>query len=153
MEKQQNRQKFNEAKLKFAVIIGYFNHHNFFLNVSMAAILSLLAGVVIVGISNTFYPLLTGNYIHMIYMFLIFSVLELLIKYFFYKVSFQSVLKSRGIMLFPNQVLLFFALEIFFDLKFTSFLAIFGFVLLFSFIRSGVSYIFISIKKYFSKEV
>ena len=40
MEKQQNRQKFNEAKLKFAVIIGYFNHHNF-LNVFMAAILSL----------------------------------------------------------------------------------------------------------------
>ena len=30
MEKQQNRQQLNEAKLKFAVAISYFSHTNFF---------------------------------------------------------------------------------------------------------------------------
>lgn len=153
MEKQQNRQKLNEAKLKFAVAIGYFSHTNFFLNVLIAALVSVLAGVFSVGISNTFYPLIIGNYVHMIYLFLVYSFFELLIKYFLYSFSFQQVLKSRGFMLLPNQILLFYGLEFLFDVEFTGFLSVIGFVMMFRIISGGVNYILNSIKKYFSKEV
>jgi hypothetical protein len=56
-------------------------------------------------------------------------------------------------MLLPNEILLFYGLQFLFDVEFTGFLSVIGFVMMFRIISGGVNYILNSIKKYFSKEV
>lgn len=153
MENQNNKQKFNEAKLKFAVAIGYFNHASVFLNFIITIIISLVAGLVLVGFSSKFFPLIIGNHIHFVYVFLIFAAVELIIKYLLYVFSFGAVIKSKGLMLLPYHLIIFYILEMFLDFQFRSILAIFVFVLLFGFIRNGINYTFSRIKLYFSNEV
>ncbi|MGI6787285.1 MAG: hypothetical protein ACOX5X_01870 [Acholeplasmataceae bacterium] len=153
MENRENKQKFKEAKIKFAVAIGYFNHASVFLNVIITTLITVLAGMATIGLTNTLYPLIVGNYVHMIFMLLFFAIFELVLRYTLYVFSFKTILRTKGVLLLPYNLISIFILVFFLEIQFTSFFAIFIFVILFSIIRSGVNYIFYSIQRYFSKEV
>ncbi len=132
----------NAFKKWLLVQIRYFNHVNIFLNIIATTIINVVTGVVVVGFSNSLVPLITGNYLHFVYMFLIFAVVDLLIRYILYVFIFGGIIRTRGLLLIPYYLITFYTLEMFLEVEFISIFAIFGFTLLFYIIRSWVSYVY-----------
>lgn len=167
MEEREKQQKIKEAeqtikktkkeirafKLKFATAIGYFRHSNILLNALVTVFISVLAGIVTIGLSNTAIPLIEGNYAHMIYLLMIFSVLELVTRYLFFIFFYKAIIRLKGVLLFPYNIIYLYLLEAYLDVEFKNFFTVFGFVLLFSLIRSGILYILDRLKGNFSNEV
>lgn len=151
MENKNNKPNPNTFKLWLLVHLRYFCHANIILNILATTVVNLIAGLVVVGFSSLLFPLILGNHLHFIYMFLIFSVVDILIRYLLYATAFQGILKTRGFLMFPYYLITFYTIEIFLDLKFVSFISIFLFSILFYIVRSWVSYVYLKIISLFKK--
>lgn len=152
MNNQNKKRNLNQIKLQFAVAIGYFHHANLFLNILSTIIINLLAGVILVGFSASLLPLISGNYVHFIYFFLIFTIGELIIRYALYSFAFNAIVKTRGILLFPYYLILFYLAESFVNVEFVSFIAIFLFTFLYALTRGGIRYLYSYLKSLFAKK-
>lgn len=151
MKSNNKKRNLKQAKIQFAVQIGFFNHTNIIINVFMTFIINVLAGVVAVGLLNSIIPLIAGNYLHILYLFIIFTIGELIVKYIFYSINFSMVLRARGMLMFPYYLLIFYTTEMFLDIQFVSLISIFMFALLYSMFRFIVTIVYIKLMSYTKK--
>lgn len=135
-EDKETQKKIVDLKKHFLTFFGYFYHTNLIISSLIAILINVFIGFVTIGffliIKN---DLIRLNFLSALIMFLVFTVIEFIVKFIFYKTSYKLINESMGIFMYPINLLIFYSLSFLPDVKFKSAISIILIASLFMIIR------------------
>ena len=138
MSEEKKKTRFiNSMKTDLAVMIGFFNHKNVFINIVLTLIFNLIALTAGAGLYAILSPSVKFHPYGLLITTAMLTVFELIIKYILFYTSFKGILKS-GVKsyMYPIYLAIFFIARLLPWVYFYSFFSVLVFAIAFHFIKN-----------------